>query len=594
MSSTLSRDLQKVYTVGELIKEIRKGPKNPKALNNYEDGNWISYSTDDYLKEIRYLSLFLHKRGVKKGDMVGLIAVSSSHWTIADLAIISCGGVTVPLFANISEDNFMFETNQTHIKTVFVGGYPQWDRIKEHKEQFDTAICLDDKQCDISGISYNQAIKIGEALDKEQPDLYEKLIDSHKPEDIATIIYTSGSTGIPKGAIHTHRSLTALMHENLFQWDHNHDRYLNVLPLAHVFARCLNLHLLYWGISIYYFNDVKTFAVACQTIHPTIIAAVPRILEKIYTKMVTSVAKEGGFSGCIAQWAFDLANQEYDSIWKTLFHPIAEALVYRKLRDAIGGNVRVLISGGAPLNPHLHHFFLEIGLPVYEGWGQTEACPISISPLKIKVGTVGVALDTYTVITDENSELLVKGPAVMNGYFDNKEATAKAIDKDGWLHTGDKGVIDEEGYIRIIGRLKEFFKSSTGEMITPVPIEQALSKAPFVDLAMIIADNRRFVSCLLIPDFEVLHMLKVQQKQENVPDEEFLNSAYIKEETNKFIERINQHLSHWEQVRAYRFIPKQLSVETGELTPSMKPRREILENRYKDLIDSIYVEEDNV
>lgn len=585
--------MKRINTVGQLIKGIRNGYQNPHALNHYDGEKWQPLSTEELLKEVKYLTLFLNQRNVKKGDMVGILSQPSTHWSIADLAILCCGGVCVPLFSNISEDNFIFETNQTHLNTIFVGGFNEWSRIKQHREQFHTAICLDDKECDISGISYNKALEIGKEIDQVQPQLFEKLIDSLQPDDLATIIYTSGSTGIPKGAMHTHASITALLHDDLLQWNTAKDRYLSILPLPHVFARCMNFCMLYWGISIYYYNDLKNLGFAFQSVRPTIFSAVPRVLEKVYNKMVMKIANMSGIIKTVIKWAFDLAHQNDTN--KPIQRFFANLILYRSLKKALGGEMRVLISGGAPLNPYLYQFYINIGVPVYEGYGQTEACPISINPYKkIKIGTVGTALKSYEVKTDSEGELLVRGAPLMKGYYNNPEITARTIDKEGWLHTGDKASIDEKGYITIAGRIQELFKSSTGEMIAPIPIEQALAKIPFVDVAMIIARNHKFVSCLLVPDFEVLQMLKIQHKQERLSDIDFLQTSYIKQEMEKHLERINRHLSHWEQIRAYRFIPDHLSVETGELTPSMKPRREVLEKKYKELIDSIYPEEVHV
>ncbi|MGK5595654.1 MAG: AMP-dependent synthetase/ligase [Parachlamydiaceae bacterium] len=586
--------MKQVFTVSEFLKEIR-ACSNEKALSTYVGDHWESLSTQEYTTQIRYLALALLKLGVKKGDRVGIIAQPSARWAIADLAIMVIGAVSVPLFANISEENFYYELRQTEVRIVFVGGQEQWQRYEESKDLFKLAIGLEDAPDHSQKIlSFESVLENGKELDAALPDLYERVASSIRPEDLATIIYTSGSTGVPKGAEHTHSSLFSLLYVDLFQWDRVNDRYLSILPLAHVFGRVLNLITLYWGISTYYYNDYKNLGNACQELHPTILVVVPRILEKVYAKMVATIQEADLMKRAIGQWAFDLANQEQESFWKHLFHPIAEKLVYSSLLEALGGKLRVVLSGGAALNPQLCHFFRDIGVPIYEGWGLTEACPLTVNlPNQVKIGSIGLPIPSIEVKLNKEGEILIKGPNVMRGYYKNPGATAEAIDAEGWFHTGDQGQIDDNGFVSIVGRSKELYKTSTGEMIAPIPIEQALCKAPFIDMALILADKRKFVAALLFPNFEILRVLKENQNQSHLSDDEFLKSIYIKDEMEKLLNKINGHLNHWEQVHAYRFIAQPLSIEAGELTPSMKIRREVIEKKFAYLIDAMFEEDNN-
>lgn len=584
--------MKQVFTVGGFLQAIRENFSNPTAISSQKDGKWESLSTKEYTEQVKYIALALVKMGVKKGDRVGIIAQPSARWAIADLAIMVAGAVSVPLFANISEENFFYELRQTEVKVVFVGGKEQWQRYEESKDLFKTVIGLEDTPVDSSKvIAFETVLASGKEMNEALPDLYDRLENSIHKDDLATIIYTSGSTGVPKGAEHTHSSLFSLLHIDLFNWDSQNDLYLSILPLAHVFGRVLNFITLFWGISTYYFNDIKNIGHACKELHPTILVVVPRLLEKVYSKMVAKVQEAGMMKKAIGQWAFDLANQEEETFWKHLFHPLAEKLVYTSLLDALGGRLRVVISGGAALSPQLCHFFRDIGVPLYEGWGLTEACPVTVNrPHKVKIGTIGLPIDTLEVKLSEQEELLVRGGNVMRGYYKNPEATSLALDSYGWLHTGDQGEIDEEGFITIVGRIKELYKTSTGETIAPVPIEQALCKAPFIDMALVIADKRKFAAALLFPNFEILKVLKENQSQSHLSDEEFLKSIYIKDEMEKLLNKVNGHLNHWEQVHAYRFINQPLTVESGELTPSMKIRREVVEQKFKDNINAMYEE----
>lgn len=587
--------MKQVFTVGEFLANIREKFSNTKAVSSYDGKQWVSLSTEEYTKQIKYLALALVKMGVKKGDRVGIIAQPSARWTIADLAIMVTGAISVPLFANISEENFFYELRQTEVKVVFVGGQEQWQRYEESKDLFKVAIGLEDAPESSKILSFETVLANGKEMDEALPDLYERLESAISKDDLATIIYTSGSTGVPKGAEHTHSSIFSLLHIDLFNWDSKNDLYLSILPLAHVFGRILNFIALYWGISTFYYNDLKNLGSACKELHPTILVVVPRLLEKVYGKMVAKVQEAGLMKKAIGLWAFELANQEEETFWKQLFHPLAEKLVYSTLREALGGRLRVVISGGAALSPLLCHFFRDIGVPLYEGWGLTEACPVTVNrPHRVKIGTIGIPIDTMEVKLSEKEELLVRGANVMRGYYRNPEATSKALDSYGWLHTGDQGEIDEEGFITIVGRIKELYKTSTGETIAPVPIEQALCKAPFIDMALVIADKRKFAAALLFPNFEILKVLKANQNQAHLSDEEFLKSIYIKDEMEKLLNKVNSHLNHWEQIHAYRFINQHLTIEAGELTPSMKIRREVVEQKFKDTINAMYEEEKNL
>lgn len=577
--------MQELQTIGQVLQFIEKHYANPRALA-WHNGKWHYLSTREFIKQVKQVAWALVSLGIQRGDRVGIVALPSARWTIADLAIMSIGAVSVPLFANISEDNFQFEINQCQLKTVFVGGADQWERCQAHKHLFQNIISLDDTSPQ-GTIGYADLLQKGGS----QPNQFQELLKSLKPDDLATIIYTSGSTGMPKGAAHTHYSICSLLNNDQFVWNWQNDSYLSFLPLAHVFARMLNLIMITWGVSIYYYNDVKNLGPVSQEVKPTVLVVVPRLLEKMYAKMSAKVNSEITLKRKIGLWAFNLANQEKPSHFQKL---IAEQLVYKKLRNALGGNLRVVFSGGSALNPSLYRFFLNAGFPIFEGWGLTETCPVSVNLIgKVKIGTVGPVLPGLQVKTDENGELLVKGKMLMSGYYQNPELTNEVLDKEGWFHTGDKGSIDQEGYISILGRLKELVKTSTGEMIAPIPIEQALTRAPFIDTAVVVAENRKFVSCLIVPDFDALNLMKEKQGLKQMSDVEFLKQKNISEKMEQLLEQVNAHLNHWEKIRSYRFIPQPLSIETGELTPSMKVRREAVEKKYKDLIDTMYQEDNN-
>jgi long-chain acyl-CoA synthetase len=581
------------HSVVDIVRHVRQNYSNPKALNYRDKNTWHHLSTETFLSHVRQLTLGLVAVGIKKGDRIGIFAFPSPNWTIADIAIMISGGIIVPLFANISEENFVYETKQTESKIIFVDGVDQWNVFRRYKDSFRLGIALGETPDDSGVISFEDVLKAGADLDQKQPNLYEQLENAIHPDDIGAIIYTSGSTGIPKGVELTQENLSCIGHYNNFRWDATSDRYLSLLPLAHVFGHCVNMWLIHWGVSVYYSNDYKNLGEICREMMPTVLIVVPRLLEKIYVKILEKVQKASFFKRKIALWALNLAKMEQPpSLYKTLVHPIANALVYSKFRKAFGGHMRIIISGGAPLNPSLHHFFQEIGIFIYQGWGLTEACPICVNmPGKNKIGTVGQIIGPQELTISPEGEVLVKSPLVMKGYYFDREATDQVIDEKGYLHTGDKGSIDEEGYLTILGRIKELYKTSTGEYVAPVPIEQALCRCPLIDMAMVIAEGRKFTSCLLFPNFEFVEYLKTQNGQKHLTNEEFLKGSFVRQEIEKFLNEINSHLNHWEQIHDYRFIMKPLTIEDGDLTPSLKIRREIVTKKYNHVINSIYQEE---
>jgi long-chain acyl-CoA synthetase len=573
--------------VNSLLKYIESNYDNDKAFNEKRPEGWVSISHKNWLNEVKYLALYLHSIGVKKGKNIGILSPSNIRWTIADMAVLAAGAANVPLFANISEENFVFECTQPDVKTLFVSGPDQWKMYEKHKDLFDNVIALDETQ-EKGVIDYESALRIGREIDKNNPELYHTILAAIDKDDMGSIIYTSGSTGVPKGVVYSQFALIGACLTNLFGWTKENDRYLNILPLPHIFGRIVNYLFIGQGIPIYYVTDPKTIGEACKEVHPTTIALVPRVLEKIYASVVAKAESQDLLKRTIAHWAFSLANAEEGGLLKTLFHPIADKIVFSNIRNALGGSFRVIISGGAPLNPHLNHFFCDIGMPIYEGYGLTELGICSVNNIeKSKIGTVGVPIPFVEMKTSADGELLIKN-LFKTEYYKNPEATKELYDEEGWLRSGDKAEIDENGFVTLVGRIKELVKTSIGEYIAPVPIEQELCKVPFIDLSMVVAEHRKFVSVLIFPNYEVVERLKNSQNHSEMSNEEFLNSPYIKAEMDKLLESINAHLNHWEQIHAYRFVAAPPTIESGELTPSMKIKRDVIQKKYKDLIDSMY------
>jgi len=587
--------MNQVHTYVDILRHMEKSYSNPLALNWRENGVWHSFSTQEFLLAVRYVALGLCDMGLQPGEHIGILAHSSPHWTIVDFAIMIAGGVSVPLFASISDEHFSYEVEQTEIKLLFVGGTEQWWMLQRHSKLFNLIIAITPPPANTNAYALQELMERGKQLDMREPQRYAQLCGAITPESVGTIIYTSGSTGVPKGVELTQENMACLVHDNPYSWNEKTDRYLSLLPLEHVFGHCVNLWMIYWGVSIYYTSDYKIIATICEEIKPTAMVVVPRLLEKIHGRMLDKVHDLKGFKHLLAKWAFALADQLTLPWYKKILLPLFDLLVYSKFREGLGGEIRVVISGGAPLDSRIHTFFERIKIPVYEGWGMTEACPITVNrPHDNIIGSVGKILADHQMKLTPEGEILIKGPLVMRGYYRNSQETAKGVDSEGWLHTGDRGSIDSVGHLKILGRIKELYKTSTGEYVAPIPIEQAICRHPLVETAMVVAEGRKFATCLLFPNAEALQRLKNKHKTIEVDDEAFLKSPYVTVEIHKLLSDVNTHLNHCEQIRAYRFIMKPLTIKDGELTPSMKIRRQFVANKYSKIIDAMYHEEAKV
>jgi long-chain acyl-CoA synthetase len=369
--------MEKLHTCSDILHRLEaSAPSNPKAFNTHNARGWHSLSTEAFLEHVKHIALGLEAIGMQPGDCVGILSNPSTEWTIVDMAIMIAGGVTVPLFANISDENFVYEVNETELSLLFVEGFEQWQMFDRHANLFKTVVAIGDLPPSEKGITYAEIKEKGCEIDRRDPTLYQKMRERLKPTDLAAIIYTSGSTGVPKGVELTHQNLTCVLDFGEFHWNPLKDRYLSILPLAHVFGHCINLWVLAWGASIYYSNDYKNISAICKEVKPTGIVVVPRLLEKIYAKISEQIHTATGFKKTIGTWAMALAKNHKRSEFENLGYPIANLLVYKKFREAFGGDLRLVICGGAPLNPDFQRFFEYVGIPIYEGWGMTEACPI--------------------------------------------------------------------------------------------------------------------------------------------------------------------------------------------------------------------------
>jgi long-chain acyl-CoA synthetase len=580
----------------DILRVVEKKYKNPKAVNFYQDGKWKSFSSIEFIYNIRYLTLGLEYLGVSYKTGFAIIAKPSPAWLMMDFSILVNRAISVPIFPDISEDHLSFEINNSGIEFVFCDSADNLQIIQNSGIKFSKIITYG-FFCEAENImSFESLLEKGKAIYQTKPVFFDFLANQIEEYDLATIVYTSGSTGVPKGVEITHKNLASQINNisKCFKFNES-DSALSFLPLAHIFERMVVLVYIANNTSIYFVDDVKNIGKFLIEIKPTLITVVPRILEKVFIKIKNGVDESNFFKKWIGNKAFEFAlnysNHKSPQHFYKLKNTILNFLVYKKFRASLGGNLKMIICGGAPLSLNIENFFWGIGFNLYVGYGTTESSPVIAVNFEnsYKIGAVGKALPGVVVKIDENGELLAKGDNVMKGYHKNLEETNKTI-VDSWLKTGDLATIDDEGFIKIIGRKKELFKTAGGKYVSPVPIEQSLL-SHFLLLAecCVVAEGRKFVSCLLFIDFEILAKYKKKVNLDNLSDQEFLKSDFLKNRLDRLVANTNKSLDHWEQIQKYYLSDQPLSIKTGELTPSMKLRRHFVEKKYQDVISNFYL-----
>ncbi len=579
-------------TLPGLLKHVAKNFSNPSALAYKQDGQWKKFSTEEVATLVRHMALGLAALGLRKGDCVGIVADPSPFWMMFDLAVLSTGGISVPMFANIAPENLDYEIADSGMKLLFVGGDTQFNALKPWFPKLDKVIALSEHPGEEKVVAWKTLEEMGRVAEAADANAYAQMADVLNESDMATLIYTSGSTGIPKGVQLTHRNLVTQVQstQQRFPLDSASDIALSCLPLAHVFERMVTYFYFSSGISLYFAEEVKKVAENAREVLPTVITMVPRLLEKAYAKMLANAEASHGLKKSIATAAIARARSKPIQAPQTLRDKFFDLLVYSKFRAAFGGNIRYLVSGSAPLDANIATFFINVGFPVYEGYGLTESSPVLSCnfPGNRKLGTVGKVFPGIEVKIADDGEIMARGPNIMLGYWKKSEETRQTIDNQGWLHTGDLGHLDNEGYIKITGRKKELFKTVNGKYVAPVPIEQALTTHKLVDMAMVIAEARPYTTALLFPDFENMRAIKSEMGLSNLETEVFLKRPEVNASIQKTVEAMNAKLNHWEQVQKWTLVSKPISIDSNQLTPSMKIRRHVVAENFKSQIDAMY------
>lgn len=559
-----------------------------------EDGEWIKYSIDEYIDIVAHISHGFIKLGVKPGDRIATISPNRPEWNFLDMAISGIGAVHVPIYPTISEADYQYILNHAEVKFVFVSGEELLRKIRHILPEVKTLEGLytfkhiDDVDHLSTLIDLGKAHPAPEEVKKRQ-----EAIDTH---DVVTIIYTSGTTGAPKGVMLSHDNLLQNVEGvySIFPLD-QYSRGLSYLPLCHVYERTNIYTYHYLGVSIYYAENMGTIGDNIREISPHVLTTVPRLLEKVYDKIMTKGSKLKGIKKAMFNYAVKLGLKYRESGNGLLYKlqlALMNKLVFSKWRDALGGNMRVVVSGGAALQPRLARVFTAAKIPVLEGYGLTETSPvIAVNTFEkdgLMFGTVGKPLVNVEVKIGADGEILTRGPCVMKGYFREPEMTAKVINKDGWFHTGDIGTLEPGGHLRITGRKKEIFKTSLGKYISPAQIENKFTESPFIDALIVVGENQKYAAALIVPDFEHLRMWCHEEGIKYTTKEEMVKEKQVRDRFKKEVDHFNAFLGNTEKIMRFTLMDKEWSVDNGELTASLKLRRNYINEKYKEEIEGLF------
>jgi long-chain acyl-CoA synthetase len=561
-----------------------------------QDKEWIKYSTEDVRNYVNWVSYGLMSMGYRKGDKIATISGNKPEWNFVDLGLAQAGMIHVPIYPTISTDEYEYILNHAEVSAIFVGNktinskvVPVADGLKSLKEIFSFD--------PVDGIrSFSDLVKAGRENEERFKEELEMTRNSIRPEEMVTIIYTSGTTGNSKGVMLSHNNLVknAITTSKAHHLGYGH-RAVSFLPLCHVYERMVNYHFQYKGISIYYVENMGTVSEVVKEVKPHIFNTVPRLLEKIYDNIMGKGRNLPWVKKKIFFWAVNLGLKfrlKGNSSFYKFRLKIARKLIFSKWQEALGGELQVLVSGGAALQSRLEKIFWAAGLPVIQGYGLTETSPvISVNPFRIDeigFGTCGPVIEDVEVKIADDGEILCRGVNVMMGYYKAPELTAEMIDSEGWLHTGDIGVIEEGKFLRITDRKKEMFKLSAGKYIAPQVIENKMKESFFIEQVMVIGENEKYAGAIISPNFGFLHDWCSIHKIQYRDNQELIEIPEIIERFSKEIKEVNKSLGEHEQIKKFRLVTEEWTPQTGELSPTLKLKRNLVAKNYKNLIDDIY------
>ncbi|MEO8479291.1 MAG: long-chain fatty acid--CoA ligase [Gemmatimonadota bacterium] len=582
---------------------VRRHADRPAALRSKSDGRWHPIGHTKLLERVQHLSAGLRALGIVQGDRIAILSENRPEWAITDYACLTARCIDVPVYPTLPAHQIAYILKNSGSRVVCCSNLEQLAKVLEIRSEvpsIEHVVLFDPVPSPEGVIPFSELERIGAQPQNAWPEWEAAALET-EPDDVATLIYTSGTTGDPKGVMLTHGNIASNVVAALDVLSLYGGDCLSFLPLSHIFERMVGHYtMMQGGVIINYATSHETVAAEMPEVRPTFMASVPRLYEKIYARVVESAEGGGLLTRKIFAWASrtGLARVERELQGTRapgrfgLADRIADRLVFAKLRARMGGKLRYFVSGGAPLNAEISKFFLAAGLPILEGYGLTETSPvITVNPLdRIKPGTVGPPLAGVEVRIADDGEILTRGPHVMKGYYQNPMATAEAIDADGWFHTGDIGELDADNYLKITDRKKDIIVTAGGKNIAPQPIESLLKQNPFIASAVMLGDKRRFPIMLLVPNFQALDTWR---KAKGIPDdspEALVSRSDVQEKVEREARKSLRDLAHYETPKKFLLLPRDFSIESGELTPKMSIKRRVVEANWRDQIEALYEE----
>lgn len=571
--------------------------KLPNSLVTKYDGKWVKTSTQEYIDQSNTISRGLLRLGVKKDDRIAVISSSNrTEWNIMDIGILQLAAQNVPIYPTISEEDYEYILNHSGAIYCFISDKTVYDKInaiRNNVPKLKEIYAFEDIQgCK----SWKEILDLGK--DESNQQEVETLKDSIKTEDLATIIYTSGTTGRPKGVMLSHQNIVSdvLMSAERVPFEAGKSVALSFLPVCHIYERMILYLYQYYGVAIYFAESIEKVSDNLKEVQPHVITAVPRLLEKVYDKIYAKGADLTGIKKKLFFWAIELGLQYEpygaNGSWYEFKLSIARKLIFSKWKEGLGGNLGLMVSGSAAIQPRLARVFAAAEIPVMEGYGLTETSPvIAVNDMRnhgFKIGTVGKVLNGVEVKIAEDGEILCKGPNVMLGYLNDKEKTDEVL-KDGYFCTGDIGEVDKDGFLKITDRKKEMFKTSGGKYIAPQMLENAMKQSRFIEQIMVIGDGEKMPAAFIQPDFDFVKQW-ASRKHLNIgtTNEEIVGNKEVNQRIQEEVDGLNQKFGHWEQIKKFELTPDVWSVDSGQLTPTLKPKRKVIKEMYKDLYTKIY------
>ena len=561
-----------------------------------KDGEWVKTSSKEYIDKANSISRALLRLGIQKNDKIAVISSTNrTEWNIVDIGVLQIGAQNVPIYPTISADDYEYVLNHSESIYCFVSDEEVLEKVNKVKgnTKLKEVYSFDH----IKGCKhYSELLELGKD-ESTQPEV-ETRKNEVKPSDLATIIYTSGTTGKPKGVMLSHNNITsnALAATSRLPYMDKETRVLSFLPICHIFERVLIYVYQYAGVSIYFAEGIDKIGENAKEIKPNLMSVVPRLLEKVYDKIMAKAADLTGIKKALFYWAVKLGEDfkpyGQNGAWYEFKLKIANKLIFSKWREALGGELRTMVSGSAPLQPRLSRVFTGAGMQIMQGYGLTETSPVVSVEMYanklFKIGTVGKPIDNVEVKIAEDGEILIKGPNVMMGYFKDPEKTASVMTGE-YFHSGDKGKIDSEGFLKITGRKKEMFKTSGGKYVIPALLENELKQSRFIEQIMVLGEGEKMPAALIQPNFEFIQdWIDRKEKSVGKSGNEICSSQIIKDRIQREVDTCNEKFGKWEQIKRFELTPDVWSIDGGHLTPTMKMKRNIIKEIYKDLYDKIY------